>query len=40
MEYFFGFLLFALAAGAYYRIDKLEKELKRRGILDEDFTSE
>ncbi|GEM_PF-6670010 len=39
MEYF-GLLGFLLAAAAYYRIDKLEKELKKKNLLDNDFRSE
>ena len=39
MEYF-GLLGFILATAAYYRIDKLEKELKATKILDENFKSE
>ena len=39
MEYF-GFIGFILAVIAYYRIDKLEKELKKTRLLDENFKSE
>jgi hypothetical protein len=37
---FFGFLGFIFAVFVYYRIDKLEKQLKKTGVLDQDFTSE
>lgn len=40
MEWFFGLIGMALGAAAYYRVDQLEKELKRRSILDQDFSSE
>ena len=39
MEYF-GVIGFILAAAAYYRIDKLEKELKKRNLLDEHYKSD
>ena len=37
---FFGFLGLALGAGAYVRIDALEKKLKEQNILKKDFSSE
>jgi len=40
MEYALGFIVLAIAAAAYYRVDKLGRELKRRNILDQDFSSE
>ena len=40
MEWVIAFLALGLGAGAYYRVEQLEKELKRRKILDQDFNSE
>ncbi len=40
MEWIFGLIGLALGASAYYRVDNLEKELKRRKILEQDFSSE
>lgn len=40
MEYFFiifGIVGFALAVGAYTKVTKLEKTLKEKGILPEDW---
>jgi hypothetical protein len=36
----FGIVGFSLALGAYSRLDKLEKMLKEKGILAEDWKSE
>ena len=40
LAWVFGLIGFVLAASSYDRINKLEKELKRLGVLDRDFTSE
>lgn len=40
MEYAIGFIILAIAAAAYYRVDRLVRELKRRNILEQDFSSE
>jgi hypothetical protein len=40
MEYLaltFGLIGFVLAVAAYNKVDNLEKELKRKDILDENF---
>jgi len=42
MEYValtFAIIAFPLAIGAYYRIDKLEKELKAKNLIANDFDS-
>jgi hypothetical protein len=42
MEYValtFAIIAFPLAIGAYYRIDKLEKELKAKNLIANDFHS-
>ncbi len=37
---FFGIVGLVLGAGAYARIQTLEKKLKSLGVLEEDFSSE
>jgi hypothetical protein len=36
----FALIAFPIAIGAYYRIDKLEKELKRQKVISQDFKSD
>ena len=43
MEYaalIFGMIGFSIAIGAYSRLDKLEKRLKEKNILEDDWKSE